>query len=60
MTDPQQVEYKMKSDLFDFNELKKDPNFTVLRLGDAVYMGTLKDKGSSTNKRHGRGIMKYK
>ena len=49
------IQYKMKSDLFKFDELKQDPDFKVLRLGDAIYMGTMTD-----NKRFGKGIMKYK
>ena len=49
------IQYKMKSDLFKFDELKQDPNFQVLRLGDAIYMGMM-----INNKRNGKGIMKYK
>lgn len=49
------VDYKMKSDLFVFEELKEDPNFKVRRLGDAIYMGTMEG-----DKRHGKGIMRYK
>jgi hypothetical protein len=49
------IQYKMKSDLFNLEELKKDPDFSVKRLGDAVYMGIIKD-----GKREGKGIMRYK
>lgn len=49
------MDYKMKSDLFNFEELKKDPNYQVLRMGDAIYMGMIFD-----NKRHGKGVMRYK
>jgi hypothetical protein len=49
------VEYKMKSDLFSFEELQKDPFFAVRKLGDAIYMGIIID-----DKRYGKGIMRYK
>jgi hypothetical protein len=60
MTD-KEIEYKMKSDLFSFQELKTHKDFTVLRLGDSVYMGSVTtNEVDSVKKRHGRGIMKYK
>lgn len=49
------IEYKMKSDLFDFEKLKEDPDFQVRRLGDAIFMGTIKE-----DKRDGKGVMRYK
>jgi hypothetical protein len=52
----EELVYKMQSDLFNFEELKQQDNFTVQRLGDAVYMGTI----NKDQKRHGKGVMKYK
>lgn len=49
------IDYKMKSDLFNFEDLKLDPNFQVRKLGDSIYMGTIKE-----DKREGMGIMRYK
>lgn len=55
MSEEENIKYKMKSDLFSFDALKKEKDFKVHRLGDAVYLGTIRDE-----KRNGKGVMIYK
>ncbi|CAI2366353.1 unnamed protein product [Moneuplotes crassus] len=47
-------EYTMISEMFNFEELKKSPNFGIKIFNKAIYRGELQD-----NKRHGRGCMTY-
>lgn len=46
--------YRMKSDIFRFEELKVDPLFEVKKFSDSVYLGQM-----MKDKRYGKGIMIY-
>ena len=45
----------MKSDLFDYNKLKSEADFQILKFKDAVYRGQIQDG----DRRVGIGIMVY-
>ena len=51
---PSAASHQMRSSLFDFDELKRSPLFTVKRYKDALYLGQTKQ-----GERHGRGVMLY-
>ena len=47
-------DYQMVTDLFDFQDLKKQENFAIKRYKDSLYRGQVND-----NKRHGLGVCVY-
>jgi len=48
------LQYKMITDLFDFEKLKAHPNFAIKRYKESLYRGQLEN-----TMRHGDGICVY-
>jgi hypothetical protein len=49
-------EFKMTTDIFDFNELKSLPNFGIKDFKDSYYMGEISPEN---NLRNGLGVCVY-
>ena len=56
LDDSEYIDYKMKSDLFNFQKLTKHANFKVKRYKDAIYRGCIDPKSEN---REGLGVMEY-
>ena len=53
-TEQEHDEYEMLSQLFDYEELKKEENFGIKRYKDSLYKGLLRERN-----RQGLGVLIY-